>query len=272
MGSAARLGSKSWNRRRLELIARGAFRLCLMICPPDFRLRFGTPLVETFQDQIDQSYRRAGWPGWTRQVAVECWSLLLNGIRQQAHLWRRSNIRSGSTLPEGSASSPSGGNPLGNLAYDLRSAIRTLRRHPGFSAGIILLLTFGIGLNTMLFSLLNVYLLRPLPYPGGDRLMTVRQLPIELPEDAPRTLRETIPEGLSDIDWAVPSELAEETVSWDLDAFTLLDEGKPEVLLGAWVTPGYLRALGARPGLGRILDDSDGQPGAPPVAVLGHDL
>ncbi len=42
--------------------------------------------------------------------------------------------------------------------------------------------------------------------------------------------------------------------------------------LGAWVTPGYLRALGARPVLGRILDDSDGQPGAPPVAVLGHDL
>ena len=61
------------------------------------------------------------------------------------------------------------------LLRNVRYAVRTLTRTPGFTAAVVLTLALGIGANTAVFSAINAVLLQPLPFPDGDRLMQLRQ-------------------------------------------------------------------------------------------------
>lgn len=62
------------------------------------------------------------------------------------------------------------------LRHDLRFAIRSFLRSPGFSAVTVLTLALGIGATTAIFSVVYGVLLRPLPYPDSDRIVRVWQL------------------------------------------------------------------------------------------------
>src|SRR5438034_7932008 len=61
------------------------------------------------------------------------------------------------------------------LIPDLRYALRSLRRVPGFTVAVVLTLGLGIGANTAIFSVIRGVMLRPLPHRDGDRLMFLRQ-------------------------------------------------------------------------------------------------
>src|ERR1041385_7539229 len=61
------------------------------------------------------------------------------------------------------------------MLNDIRLALRTLPRTPGYALAFVLTLGLGIGANTAIFSVINGVLLRPLPYPGPDRIMHLRQ-------------------------------------------------------------------------------------------------
>ena len=59
------------------------------------------------------------------------------------------------------------------MAYDLRFALRMIRSHGWFSLAVVATLALGIGLNTMVFTIINAALFKPVPVPGGARLVAV---------------------------------------------------------------------------------------------------
>jgi predicted permease len=146
---------------------------------------------------------------------------------------------------------------------DLRIALRTLVKARGFSAGAVLSLGLGITLCTLVLASVNAYLVRGLPYPGADRLNTVRYAP----PDGGDT-----PDDLERLDWASLADVIEHPIAWDLDMFYLVGGGHPESAPGAWVTPGFVEGLGVRPALGRGFDASAFVPGSPQVALISHRL
>jgi hypothetical protein len=62
---------------------------------------------------------------------------------------------------------------MGNLFFDLKFALRQLRKSPGFAATAIAMLAFGIGATTAIFSIVEGVLLRPLPFPDSGRLVVL---------------------------------------------------------------------------------------------------
>ncbi|UCD25361.1 MAG: ABC transporter permease, partial [Gemmatimonadota bacterium] len=164
---------------------------------------------------------------------------------------------------------------LGNLATDLRIALRMLRRKTGFTAAAILTLGLGIGANTTIFSLVDGILLRPLPYPDADRLVGVYRIDPEVtgPDPDPAWLINlwAVPYAVFE-DWRDMSPVFEAAGAHHEPSFTLTGGDQPERLSGAMVTSGVFEALGVAPLLGRPLIPSDDEVGAPMHVVLSHGL
>ncbi|MCE2514825.1 MAG: ABC transporter permease [Acidobacteria bacterium] len=152
---------------------------------------------------------------------------------------------------------------LDDLARDVRHAVRALRRSPGLSATVVIVLALGIGANTAMFSIVHGMLLRPLPYPGGERLVRLGREPrgmagapvylsareIERVQEAAGSFEEVGAYGAFTFEWSSPDG----SLPW-----------------GAPVSPALLRLLGATPQLGRLFTDGEARPGADGVVLLSH--
>ena len=117
-------------------------------------------IVERYGDEIDAGISRSAARSRLRhQVVVSCiqwWRPRAVGERA-----RKRNLEVGR------------GEGVGSWMSDLRVSARTLRRRPGFAAGVALTLGLGIGATTTVYSVVDGVLLRPLPYEESSRLVTV---------------------------------------------------------------------------------------------------
>ncbi|MBV8856406.1 MAG: ABC transporter permease [Acidobacteria bacterium] len=153
------------------------------------------------------------------------------------------------------------------LLRDVRYAVRTLLRQPGFAAVSVLTLALGIGANTAIFSVIDAALLRPLPYREPERLVhlweTKRSRDFERREASYPDL----------LDWrAQGQEVFEGLAGYTPRPFTLADAGEATRTRGAAVTANFFDVLGVSAAAGRtFFEGEDGLEGKR-VAVISHGL
>lgn len=153
-----------------------------------------------------------------------------------------------------------------NILHDLRYATRQLLRKPGFLIAVVLTLALGIGANSAIFSMINGLMLKPLPYPEGDRLVAVYNT---YPKMGLPNAGVSIPDYLDRRDRA---EAFESVAMYSWDSMNLTGQGRPERLLALRATPSLFDVLGVPPRLGRVPDESNAEPGNDRVVVLTHGL
>jgi len=160
--------------------------------------------------------------------------------------------------------------PLDDLFRDFRHALRSLRRAPGFTLVAILTLGLGLGANAAIFGVLDAALLRPLPYPEAERVVTLHILAREGNNPTP----DLFP-------WSYPKyELFRKTATsysavagYGNTSLNLITPDGPERLEAEEVGGAYFQVLGVQAAVGRLLlPAEDAVPGQPAVVVLGHQL
>jgi putative ABC transport system permease protein len=144
---------------------------------------------------------------------------------------------------------------------DLRYGARMLMKNPGFSLIAALTLTLGIGANTAIFSVINVVLLKPLPYAEPDRLVAVW----EVRHDGRRGSA-SYPNFA---DWRAQNQVFERIAIYRDSAMALTGGGEPTNLRAVITTPDLFPLLNARPQLGRVFLPDEEKAGSR-VVVLGH--
>ena len=147
---------------------------------------------------------------------------------------------------------------LDGLIRNLRFALRTMRRSPGFAATVIVTLGVGIGANSAVFSVLDTVLLKPLPVPADDRLVRVRQvLGAETPV-APGRLQ----------DWAERSTTLEGLTGYYVEDVTDTTGSLPERRRRAVVAEHFLEVWGVGPMLGRGFTADEARVGGPAAVMV----
>lgn len=148
----------------------------------------------------------------------------------------------------------------------LRVAVRSLLKHPSYSAVVVLTLAVGIAANTLIFSLMNPYFFRPLPYRAAERLVQLGQVdPVNGWDGARFSYRQLR-------DYAVHATTVEELAAYRYQSVNLTGpEGAEQQTIGE-MTSNMLRLLGVSPELGAgFAVTADGLADAD-VVLLGHDL
>src|SRR5262245_21020364 len=134
---------------------------------------------------------------------------------------------------------------LDESSRDLRYAARALRRSPAFAATAAATLALAIGANTVMFSIVNAVLLRPLPYRSPE------QLAMLWTEDPSENLREGR-SALWDVEqWRTQSHSFADLATFDSVSTILTGPEGAEQIAGASASPNLLALLGVQPVLGR---------------------
>jgi putative ABC transport system permease protein len=154
---------------------------------------------------------------------------------------------------------------LDGVTQDLKVALRSLVRQPGFTLAALATLGVGIGANVAMFGVANLALFRPLPYRNADELVLGRT------SWPGRGIGWTVsaPDYYDVRDQARSFQSFGALTPFTYDV-TLTGTGEAERVSLAWISPGLFRTLGVRPLLGREFLPAEGEPDGEPVAVLSY--
>jgi putative ABC transport system permease protein len=146
------------------------------------------------------------------------------------------------------------------ILRDVRYSARTLAKAPVFTITVVLTLALGIGANSAVFSAIHAVLLRPLPFPDGDRLMELRQVNPRNPISvvAPSRLQ----------DWNRMNSTFQAITGYYTQNSSELSGELPENLKLALVAPRFLQVWGMAPVLGRDFTPDEERFGGPPAILI----
>jgi predicted permease len=154
------------------------------------------------------------------------------------------------------------------MLFDIRYALRTLARNPGFAAVAILTLALGIGANTAIFTVFDGILLHPLPYPQPGRLVAVEEVVPKFSH-----FGATLPANAWHFrEWRRRSRSFDQLALVSGVTFTLTSAGEPERISGARVSASLFPMLGIQAALGRTFLEEEDQPGRDRVVVISDRL
>ncbi len=148
-----------------------------------------------------------------------------------------------------------------SLSQDVRYSLRTLLKHKGFTVVAVLTLALGIGVNTAMFSVLNTFLFRSLPYPQSDRLVRVFRT-------SPHS--QSWPHSAANFfDQHEKNTVFEKMAAYNFASRNLTEEGQTaERLLSLAATADFFPLMGVAPAHGRVFKPEEFEPGADNVIVL----
>lgn len=234
---------------RERRLAPSLYRLLLQVAGPrDLRGRDVDDMVQVFSE----IHRDAGRRGVGAVFGV-WWRALTQTIGGG---WRDRFGRGGRRRRLNSSGKRSRMLILDHLAQDIRFAIRSFIRNPGFSLTAVVIIALGIGATTAIFSVVDGIVLRKLPYPDQDRLVYFDQGSHTVPEYK---------------EWLERITTFDEIVAiWPAQR-TLLGAGSPQQVVLGQATANTFPVFGALPALGRLLTLDDVQTNAP-VVVLSYDF
>lgn len=214
-------------------------------------------MMETFEDRLTEA-RSRGFGAGALQLLRTSADLVLSGF-----LARRAERTSPSPRTSERHRPERDGVMFDSLKQDLVFAIRSIRRNPTFSVAALVTLALGVGATTSIFSVVNGVLLRPLPYPGQERLVSVYATSVQEPEGRGSMSRPDI-RDLADL------PALETLVGYASGGATLTGLGDARIVPGARVTQGILSTFGLRPFMGRDLLPEETVPGSTRAAVVAY--
>src|ERR1044072_2062347 len=148
------------------------------------------------------------------------------------------------------------------MTKDLLHSMRSLLRHPAFTAVAVITLMLAIGVNTTIFSVVNAVLLKALPFRDPQQLVSVSRLPGEggLPGIA----------AYQYLAWKDRNTSFDDLAAFTDDTFNLTGTGEPERISCAQVTSSLFTTLGVQPVRGRFFLPGEDKPGTSNVAVVSE--
>ncbi|MGE0862723.1 MAG: ABC transporter permease [Vicinamibacterales bacterium] len=155
---------------------------------------------------------------------------------------------------------------MDQLLQNLKVATRSLLRHRAFSLAAVLTLALGIGAATAIFSVVYGVLLRPLPYPEADRLVTLGQTAKDDPAE---------PVGgsvspVNFLDWQREAKTIDEMALVTGGRFVVTNLGDADVVDGGVVSPGFFGVMKSPPMMGRDFTNEENLPVGPRAIIVSH--
>src|SRR5437868_2087606 len=155
---------------------------------------------------------------------------------------------------------------MGNLRGDIRYALRSLLKRPGFTFIAVVTLALGIGANTAIFSAINALLLKPLPFPALDRVVAIWD---KMPS---RGVMHNEVAMANYLDWQAQNKSFEQLAVYGWWTANLSGVDTPERVQGFLVSANFLDAIGVKPIMGRNFYPEENQPGKDAVAIITYSL
>ena len=153
------------------------------------------------------------------------------------------------------------------VPQDLRYALRSLVKNPGFTAVAVACLSLGIGVNATIFSVIDGVILRPVPYPDADRLIVVHS------QNHEQRIGRGTPSYQEFKEIRDSASTIESIAAFANRSLTISDRrGEPERYSGATISWNLFSMLGTQPIIGRDFNADDDKPGAERVVLLSHEL